>query len=86
MRPRISSASGGGFWKKLTSVGFGFWGYAFQVEMKCAAYRHGFRLVEIPIVFVDRIEGVSKIGLRIFKEAVVGVAQMRFRSWSGPSN
>jgi dolichol-phosphate mannosyltransferase len=53
--------------------------------MKYAAYRHGFRIVEIPIVFVDRVEGVSKMSLRIFKEAVVGVVQMRFRAWNRPS-
>jgi dolichol-phosphate mannosyltransferase len=60
-----------------------FLGYAFQVEMKYATFRHGFRIVEIPIVFVDRVEGVSKMSLRIFREALVGVVQMRFRSWSG---
>ena len=47
--------------------------------MNDAAYRQVFWIVEIPIVFVDRVEGVSKTSLRIFKEAAVGVVQMRFR-------
>ena len=62
-----------------------FLGCAFQVDMKYAGYRHGFRSVEIPIAFVDRVEGVSKMSLRIFKEAVVGVVRLRSRTWCGPS-
>jgi dolichol-phosphate mannosyltransferase len=58
-----------------------FAGYAFQIEMKYAAHRHGFRLVEVPIVFVDRVEGVSKMSLKIFKEALWGVVQMKLRKW-----
>ncbi|HRH10838.1 MAG TPA: polyprenol monophosphomannose synthase [Bacteroidia bacterium] len=55
-----------------------FMGYAFQIEMKYTAFKKGFRLVEIPITFVDRIEGVSKMSTKIFKEAFWGVLQMRF--------
>lgn len=54
-----------------------FMGYAFQIEMKYRALKKGFRVVEIPITFVDRIEGVSKMSTRIFKEAFWGVLQMR---------
>lgn len=55
-----------------------FIGYAFQIEMKYAAWRKGFKLVEVPITFVDRVEGVSKMSTKIFKEAFWGVVQMRF--------
>jgi len=54
-----------------------FMGYAFQIEMKYRALKKGFRVVEVPITFVDRIEGVSKMSTRIFKEAFWGVLQMR---------
>ena len=55
-----------------------FMGYAFQIEMKYAALKKGFKIVEVPITFVDRIEGVSKMSSKIFKEAFLGVVQMRF--------
>ncbi|MEO8762629.1 MAG: polyprenol monophosphomannose synthase [Bacteroidia bacterium] len=55
-----------------------FMGYAFQIEMKYAALKKGFKIVEVPITFVDRIEGVSKMSSKIFKEAFLGVMQMRF--------
>jgi dolichol-phosphate mannosyltransferase len=58
-----------------------FMGYAFQIEMKFNAWKHGFRLVEIPIIFVDRKEGVSKMSTKIFKEAFLGVIQMKVKSW-----
>ena len=54
-----------------------FMGYAFQIEMKYRALKKGFRVVEIPITFVDRLEGVSKMSTKIFKEAFWGVLQMR---------
>lgn len=54
-----------------------FMGYAFQIEMKYRALKKGFRVVEVPITFVDRMEGVSKMSTRIFKEAFWGVLQMR---------
>lgn len=55
-----------------------FIGYAFQIEMKYKAYKIGFKVVEVPITFTDRIEGVSKMNTSIFKEAIWGVLQMRF--------
>jgi dolichol-phosphate mannosyltransferase len=54
-----------------------FMGYAFQIEMKYRAYKKGFKIVEVPIMFTDRILGVSKMSTKIFKEAFVGVIQMR---------
>ena len=55
-----------------------FMGYAFQIEMKYKAVKKGFKVVEVPIVFTDRVEGVSKMSTKIFKEAFWGVLQMRF--------
>lgn len=55
-----------------------FIGYAFQIEMKYRAWKKGYKLVEVPITFVDRIEGTSKMSTGIFKEAFWGVVQMRF--------
>ncbi|HQQ94133.1 MAG TPA: polyprenol monophosphomannose synthase [Bacteroidia bacterium] len=55
-----------------------FMGYAFQIEMKYKAYKAGFRIVEVPIKFTDRVLGVSKMSTRIFKEAFLGVLQMKF--------
>lgn len=57
-----------------------FMGYAFQIEMKYRAFKKGFRIVEVPIVFTDRVAGVSKMSTKIFKEAFLGVLQMRFSS------
>ena len=56
-----------------------FIGYAFQIEMKHNAKRLGFRIVEVPITFIDRQFGTSKMSMGIFKEAFLGVLQMRFR-------
>lgn len=56
-----------------------FVGYAFQIEMKYTAHRLGFKVVEVPITFIDRVEGVSKMSSKIFKEAFLGVLQMRFK-------
>ena len=55
-----------------------FMGYAFQIEMKYRAYKKGFKIAEVPITFIDRVEGVSKMSTKIFKEAFLGVLQMRF--------
>jgi dolichol-phosphate mannosyltransferase len=55
-----------------------FIGYAFQIEMKYAAYRLGFSVKEVPISFKDREKGVSKMSLNIIREAMLGVLQMRF--------
>lgn len=59
-----------------------FVGYAFQIEMKYTAYKLGFKLVEVPITFTDRVEGSSKMSKGIFKEAFWGVLQMRFKKIS----
>jgi len=57
-----------------------FIGYAFQIEMKYNAKRLGFRIKEVPITFSDREFGTSKMSMGIFKEAFLGVIQMRFRA------
>ena len=57
-----------------------FVGYAFQIEMKFKAWKYGFNLVEVPVVFTDRTEGTSKMSGGIFFEAVLGVIQMKIRS------
>ncbi len=54
-------------------------GYGFQIEMKYTAYKLGFTIVEVPIIFVDRKEGVSKMSSGIFGEAFWGVIGLRFR-------
>jgi dolichol-phosphate mannosyltransferase len=54
-----------------------FMGYAFQIEMKYRSLKKGFKVVEVPITFIDRTEGVSKMSTNIFKEAFWGVLQMR---------
>ncbi len=54
-----------------------FVGYAFQIEMKFAAWKSGFNIVEVPITFTDRELGESKMSMHIFKEALLGVLQMR---------
>jgi len=58
-----------------------FVGYAFQIEMKFAARLLGFAIKEIPITFTDRTEGSSKMSKGIVKEAIMGVIQMRLRSF-----
>ena len=54
-------------------------GYGFQIEMKYNAYKLGFKIKEVPIIFVDRTEGVSKMSSGIFGEAFWGVIKLRFR-------
>jgi dolichol-phosphate mannosyltransferase len=58
-----------------------FIGYAFQIEMKFTAIQHGFKVVEVPIIFTDRTEGTSKMSTRIFREAFLGVIQIKVTSW-----
>lgn len=58
-----------------------FVGYAFQIEMKFTAIKYGFNVVEVPIIFTDRTEGTSKMSTRIFREAFLGVIQMKVNSW-----
>ena len=57
-----------------------FIGYAFQIEMKFTAWKHGFNIVEVPIIFTERAKGNSKMSKGIFKEAIFGVIQMKIRS------
>ena len=58
-----------------------FKGYAFQIEMKFTAWKFGFKIKEVPIIFTDRSEGTSKMSSKIFKEAVMGVVDMKLSSW-----
>lgn len=58
-----------------------FRGYAFQIEMKFTAYRCGFRLQEVPVIFINRELGTSKMNSSIFGEAVFGVIQLKWDSW-----
>jgi dolichol-phosphate mannosyltransferase len=57
-----------------------FKGYAFQIEMKYTAHKLGFTIREIPIIFTDRTEGISKMSGGIIREALIGVIQLRFKS------
>ena len=57
-----------------------FVGYAFQIEMKFAAWKLGFRLKEVPIIFKDRTQGVSKMNKGIVKEGIWGVLELRWYS------
>lgn len=58
-----------------------FKGYAFQIEMKFTAYKCGFTLREVPIVFINRVEGTSKMSGGIFSEALFGVIKLKLNSW-----
>lgn len=58
-----------------------FVGYAFQIEMKFTAWMYGFKIKEIPIIFTDRAKGESKMSLRIFWEAMVGVIRLKISSF-----
>jgi dolichol-phosphate mannosyltransferase len=62
-----------------------FVGYAFQIEMKFTAWKHGFTIKEVPVIFTDRTAGTSKMSHGIIKEAVFGVIKLKvlsfFRSW-----
>jgi dolichol-phosphate mannosyltransferase len=57
-----------------------FMGYAFQIEMKFTAWKCGFKIKEVPIIFYDRTEGQSKMSGKIFREAIIGVIEMRLKS------
>lgn len=58
-----------------------FKGYAFQIEMKYTTYRCGFRIKEVPVIFINRVEGVSKMNGGIFGEAFFGVMRLRWDGW-----
>ncbi len=57
-----------------------FVGYAFQIEMKFKAYKKGFKIVEIPVIFKDRVKGKSKMSGSIISEAIFGVISLKFNS------
>jgi len=61
-----------------------FIGYAFQIEMKFTAWKLGFKIIEVPIIFTDRTKGTSKMSRGIFKEAVIGVIWMKLKSIFSP--
>ncbi|GAB1405205.1 Polyprenol monophosphomannose synthase [anaerobic digester metagenome] len=68
--------------KLLQTIDFSkikFTGYAFQIEMKYTAWKLGFKIIEVPIIFTDRTEGTSKMSRGIFREAILGVIQLRFK-------
>ncbi|CDA74622.1 putative uncharacterized protein [Bacteroides sp. CAG:530] len=58
-----------------------FKGYAFQIEMKYTAYKCGFKITEVPVIFVNRELGTSKMNSSIFGEAVFGVIRLRLDGW-----
>ena len=58
-----------------------FKGYAFQIEMKFTAFKFGFKIKEVPIIFVNRVLGTSKMNSSIFGEAVFGVIKLKVGSW-----
>ena len=57
-----------------------FVGYAFQIEMKFAAWKLGFKIKEVPIIFQDRTQGISKMNKGIVKEGILGVLKLRWNS------
>ena len=57
-----------------------FKGYAFQIEMKFLAYKYGFKIVEVPIIFVNRVLGISKMSSGIFSEGLFGVLRLKWSS------
>ena len=61
--------------------GIRFKGYAFQIEMKFTAYQCGFKIVEVPVIFINRELGTSKMNSSIFGEAVFGVIKLKVHSW-----
>ena len=58
-----------------------FKGYAFQIEMKFTAYKCGFKIIEVPVIFINRELGTSKMNSSIFGEAVFGVIKLKVNSW-----
>ena len=58
-----------------------FKGYAFQIEMKFTVYKCGFRICEVPVIFVNRVLGTSKMSGGIFSEAFFGVMRLKIGSW-----
>ena len=58
-----------------------FKGYAFQIEMKYTAYKCGFKIKEVPVIFINRELGTSKMSGGIFSEAMFGVMRLRWDGW-----
>ena len=58
-----------------------FKGYAFQIEMKFTTYKCGFKIKEVPVIFVNRVDGLSKMNSGIFGEAFFGVMRLRWDGW-----
>ena len=58
-----------------------FKGYAFQIEIKFTAYKCGFKIIEVPVIFINRELGTSKMNSSIFGEAVFGVIKLKVNSW-----
>jgi len=67
--------------KKILQEPIKFIGYAFQIEMKFKAWKYGFKIKEVPIIFTDRTAGASKMSKGIVKEAIFGVISMKMNSW-----
>lgn len=61
--------------------GIRFKGYAFQIEMKFTAHMYGFKIKEVPVIFINRELGTSKMNSSIFGEAVFGVIRLKWNSW-----
>ncbi len=59
-----------------------FKGYAFQIEMKFTAHKCGFTIKEVPIIFINRVLGTSKMSGGIFSEALLGVIRLKLESWT----
>lgn len=71
-------------WKVLETIHLDhirFKGYAFQIEMKFTAFKCGFHITEVPVIFINRELGTSKMNSSIFGEAVFGVIQLKWDSW-----
>lgn len=66
--------------RKLPLDKIRFKGYAFQIEMKFLAYKYGFKIVEVPIIFVNRVLGTSKMSSGIFSEGFFGVLRLKLSS------
>jgi dolichol-phosphate mannosyltransferase len=66
--------------ESLNFEGISFVGYAFQIEMKFAAWKLGFKITEVPITFIDRELGASKMNKGIVKEGILGVLKLRWQS------
>jgi dolichol-phosphate mannosyltransferase len=67
--------------EKILAEPIKFVGYAFQIEMKFRAWKYGFKIAEVPIIFTDRTHGVSKMSGGIFMEAFFGVIRLKISSW-----